>query len=411
MAESRCWAQEDGEMMTVINVPGASIQMVTLAHLGISKNPSSLRVPILQLPGRRYIITKLNADYPCEEPQEPQDKLNLTLVKAVTITAICSSASPGQNVNCTELIKTQESINILYCNASSDQNQQCTVAQCETCNANNNTTCSKCHPLDIFSGVPLYRHGSKCANHTECSIDSSYGDSETGICKKCPNNCTKCSEGTGKYCYECMGKFHLQNYMCMPNCSKGFIEHDGRCLRPNDCTLGTVARDGKCTKCKDRFCLYCDENLSCLTCAQPFFLSNGSCHSRCGDNVQYLPRLHGLALEAVVRGRLIAYDNSVTQSNPWPRACVSPGFNTTYAKRLCQYLGLGVPISYRLSTFTGAGRLVECSDSEDCTSTAPCNSSSMGLELNCSGPVNYRACGNDTINQQKRRQGKFLFLM
>ncbi|XP_014834699.1 PREDICTED: proprotein convertase subtilisin/kexin type 5-like [Poecilia mexicana] len=173
-------------------------------------------------------------------------------------------------------------------------------SSCASCSGSRSNQCTSCVP-----GHHLTEGTDTC---TASCGDNYYLDHDTDLCKKCNENCLKCTSYS--ICTECKPGTSLQGNRCQRSCDGGFY-HDAQedeC-RPCDKACATCAAAGveACSRCAKgflmeewrcvsscsagfyatepspeiadghRICRRCDS--SCLTCAGPSWQNCSSCSS------------------------------------------------------------------------------------------------------------------------------------
>uniref|UniRef100_A0A3B4X2F5 SPC3 n=1 Tax=Seriola lalandi dorsalis TaxID=1841481 RepID=A0A3B4X2F5_SERLL len=170
-------------------------------------------------------------------------------------------------------------------------------SSCESCTGSRSDQCTSCQP-----GHHLTERTNTC---TAICGDNYYLDHDANMCRKCSENCLKCSSYS--ICTECKPDTSLQGNRCQRSCAAGFYhdKQEGTC-EPchkacatcagagvgacNHCAEGYLMEEWRCmSSCSPgfyatqpnleiadghRICRRCDA--SCLTCAGP---SRGNCSS------------------------------------------------------------------------------------------------------------------------------------
>ncbi|XP_061589572.1 LOW QUALITY PROTEIN: proprotein convertase subtilisin/kexin type 5 [Cololabis saira] len=170
-------------------------------------------------------------------------------------------------------------------------------SSCESCTGSRNDQCISCQP-----GHHLTEGANTC---TAACGDSYYLDHDTNMCRKCSENCLKCTSYS--ICTECKADTSLQGNRCQQSCGPGSYHdtQEGAC-KPchkacatcagagveacNRCAEGYLTEEWRCvSSCspgfyttepspeiadRHRICRRCDA--SCLTCVGP---SRGNCSS------------------------------------------------------------------------------------------------------------------------------------
>ncbi|XP_029372303.1 proprotein convertase subtilisin/kexin type 5 [Echeneis naucrates] len=171
---------------------------------------------------------------------------------------------------------------------------------CESCTGSRSDQCTSCQP-----GHYLTEGTNTC---TAVCGDEHYLDHDVNMCKKCSENCLRCSSYS--ICTECKPETSLQGNRCQRSCAAGFFsdKQEGTC-KPchkacatcagagveacNHCAEGYLMEEWKCvSSCSPGFyatqpnpeiadghrvCRRCDA--SCLTCAGPSLGNCSSCSS------------------------------------------------------------------------------------------------------------------------------------
>uniref|UniRef100_A0A8C3B0Z1 SPC3 n=1 Tax=Cyclopterus lumpus TaxID=8103 RepID=A0A8C3B0Z1_CYCLU len=170
-------------------------------------------------------------------------------------------------------------------------------SSCESCTGSRSDQCTSCQP-----GHSLTEGTNTC---TAACGDHYYLDHDANMCRKCSENCLKCTSHS--ICKECKPDTSLQGNRCQRSCTAGFYpdQQEGTC-KPchkacatcagagvgacNGCAEGFLMEEWRCvSSCSaglyttepspeladgHRICRRCDA--SCLTCAGP---SRGNCSS------------------------------------------------------------------------------------------------------------------------------------
>ncbi|XP_045923579.1 proprotein convertase subtilisin/kexin type 5-like [Micropterus dolomieu] len=170
-------------------------------------------------------------------------------------------------------------------------------SSCESCTGSRSDQCTSCQP-----GHHLTEGTSTC---TAICGDNYYLDHDANMCRKCSENCLKCTSYS--ICTECKPDISLQGNRCQQSCAVGFYhdKQEGAC-KPCHKACATCAGAGveACNRCAEsylmeewkcvsscsagfyatgpnseiadghRICRRCDS--SCLTCVGP---SQGNCSS------------------------------------------------------------------------------------------------------------------------------------
>ncbi|KAM9858750.1 proprotein convertase subtilisin/kexin type 5b [Aulostomus maculatus] len=135
---------------------------------------------------------------------------------------------------------------------------------CETCVGSRSDQCTTCR-----SGFHLNEGANTCV--ATCT-DSFYLDHDSNICRRCPENCKKCT--TSNVCTECKPGTSLQGNKCQMTCDAGsYYNGHRRTCEPCHRACATCAGTGieACTKCADGYLL---EDWRCVsTCSNGYYLS------------------------------------------------------------------------------------------------------------------------------------------
>ncbi|KAA8592193.1 hypothetical protein FQN60_017648 [Etheostoma spectabile] len=135
---------------------------------------------------------------------------------------------------------------------------------CETCVGSRGDQCTTCR-----TGFHLNEGSNTCV--ANCG-DGFYLDLDSNICRRCPENCKKCT--TSNICTECKPGMSLQGNKCQMTCDPGTY-YNGHKRTCETChrACATCAGTGieACTKCADGYLL---EDWRCvLTCSSGYYLS------------------------------------------------------------------------------------------------------------------------------------------
>jgi len=229
---------------------------------------------------------------------------------------------------------------------------QCGDPKCLTCDSNNNQVCKQCingHYLlegQCVNGCPAGYYANsvgtcvKCSE-TNCKVCSSplgvcqnctspylldsnnkcvskcpdgYSAAPEGVCKPCiVTDCAQCTSDQ-KLCESCVYPKSLNDNSCVPNCPKGKVAKNGKCVSciPNcnecldtttcnnctspfllndakqcvdNCTKGSVEVNGTCKNCTDPYCDVCaQDTTTCKKCTTGLYLAkNGTCVRNCSS--------------------------------------------------------------------------------------------------------------------------------
>ncbi|XP_061789194.1 proprotein convertase subtilisin/kexin type 5b isoform X2 [Nerophis lumbriciformis] len=134
---------------------------------------------------------------------------------------------------------------------------------CETCVGSRSDQCTTCRP-----GFHLNEGSNTCV--ATCG-DSFYLDLDSNICRRCPENCKKCT--ASNICTECKPGTSLQGNKCQMTCDAGsYYNGHRRTCEPCHRACATCAGTGieACTKCADSYLL---EDWRCVsTCSNGYYL-------------------------------------------------------------------------------------------------------------------------------------------
>ncbi|XP_038221836.1 furin-like protease 2 [Zerene cesonia] len=89
--------------------------------------------------------------------------------------------------------------------------------------------------------------------------------SDGNKCRPCHDACESCYGENEMNCLTCQSPNLLQNYICVPECGRGYYAEAGRCVR---CVHG-------CSRCASR--------LNCTSCEGALRLQSGACRTACAD--------------------------------------------------------------------------------------------------------------------------------
>uniref|UniRef100_A0AAQ4NQ12 Proprotein convertase subtilisin/kexin type 5b n=1 Tax=Gasterosteus aculeatus aculeatus TaxID=481459 RepID=A0AAQ4NQ12_GASAC len=135
---------------------------------------------------------------------------------------------------------------------------------CDTCVGSRSDQCTTCR-----TGFHLNEGANTCG--ANCG-DGFYLDNDSNICRRCPENCKKCT--TSNICTECKPGMSLQGNKCQMTCDPGtYYNGHRRNCEPCHRACATCAGIGieACTKCADGYLL---EDWRCvLTCSTGYYLS------------------------------------------------------------------------------------------------------------------------------------------
>ncbi|XP_033474735.1 proprotein convertase subtilisin/kexin type 5b isoform X3 [Epinephelus fuscoguttatus] len=135
---------------------------------------------------------------------------------------------------------------------------------CETCVGSRSDQCTTCR-----TGFHLNEGSNTCV--ANCG-DGFYLDTDSNICRRCPENCRKCTNSN--ICTECKPGMSLQGNKCQMTCDPGtYYNGHRRTCEPCHRACATCAGTGieACTKCADGYLL---EDWRCVsTCSTGYYLS------------------------------------------------------------------------------------------------------------------------------------------
>ncbi|XP_029295185.1 proprotein convertase subtilisin/kexin type 5b isoform X1 [Cottoperca gobio] len=135
---------------------------------------------------------------------------------------------------------------------------------CETCVGSRSDQCTTCR-----AGFHLNEGSNTCV--ANCG-DGFYLDLDSNICRRCPENCKKCT--SSNICTECKPGMSLQGNKCQMTCDPGtYYNGHRRTCEPCHRACATCAGTGieACTKCAEGYLL---EDWRCvLTCSTGYYLS------------------------------------------------------------------------------------------------------------------------------------------
>uniref|UniRef100_A0A3Q3AJ20 Proprotein convertase subtilisin/kexin type 5a n=1 Tax=Kryptolebias marmoratus TaxID=37003 RepID=A0A3Q3AJ20_KRYMA len=129
-------------------------------------------------------------------------------------------------------------------------------SSCESCTGSRSDQCTSCQP-----GHHLTEEGSTC---TATCGDSYYLDHDSNTCRRCSENCLKCTSYS--ICTECKEDTSLQGNRCQRSCLDGSY-YD--------------TQEGECKLC-DKACATCaGETEACSRCAEGFLMEEWRCVPSC----------------------------------------------------------------------------------------------------------------------------------
>ncbi|KAG9281847.1 proprotein convertase subtilisin/kexin type 5 [Astyanax mexicanus] len=135
-------------------------------------------------------------------------------------------------------------------------------SSCTTCTGSRSDQCTSCKPghhLDVENG--------SCV--TSCG-DGSYIDHEENMCRKCSENCEKCTSSS--ICTECTEGTSLVGNKCQKSCEDGtfYSEQSDECEPCHEaCATCAAAGLESCNRCADEYLM---EDWMCVTsCRQGFY--------------------------------------------------------------------------------------------------------------------------------------------
>ncbi|XP_067340936.1 proprotein convertase subtilisin/kexin type 5 isoform X1 [Channa argus] len=130
-------------------------------------------------------------------------------------------------------------------------------SSCESCTGSRSDQCTSCQP-----GHHLTEGANTCTGN--CG-DNYYLDHDTNMCRKCSENCLRCTSYS--ICTECKQDTSLQGNRCQQSCTAGFY-HD--------------KQEGSCKSCH-KACATCAAAgvKACNQCAEGYLMEEWSCVSSC----------------------------------------------------------------------------------------------------------------------------------
>uniref|UniRef100_A0A7N6B092 P/Homo B domain-containing protein n=1 Tax=Anabas testudineus TaxID=64144 RepID=A0A7N6B092_ANATE len=133
---------------------------------------------------------------------------------------------------------------------------------CDTCVGSRSDQCTSCR-----TGFHLNEGSNTCV--ANCA-DGFYLDHDSNICRRCPENCKKCT--SSNICTECKPGMSLQGNKCQMTCDPGtYYNGHRRTCEPCHRACATCAGIEACTKCAENYLL---EDWRCvLTCSTGYYLS------------------------------------------------------------------------------------------------------------------------------------------
>lgn len=139
--------------------------------------------------------------------------------------------------------------------------KNCGEEKCSKCDATNLNNCLECKENHLL--IENENGESKCVQ--KCP-DKYFETKNFKRCERCSENCTQCEDE--KTCKKC-DKSLLENGVCVRSCSKGYYQKGEECM-----------------KCESENCYVCSakEPSKCIICDEKFFLKNGQCKTKCGEN-------------------------------------------------------------------------------------------------------------------------------
>ncbi|XP_068560404.1 proprotein convertase subtilisin/kexin type 5b isoform X2 [Cebidichthys violaceus] len=183
----------------------------------------------------------------------------------------CEGPGPNHCINCLHyFLKFKNNTRMCVSECPSgffrDDRKRCKKCSslCETCVGSRSDQCTTCR-----TGFHLNEGSNTCG--ANCG-DGFYLDHDSNICRRCPENCKKCT--TSNICTECKPGMSLQGNKCQMTCDPGtYYNGHRRNCEPCHRACATCAGTGieACTKCADGYLL---EDWRCvLTCSTGYYLS------------------------------------------------------------------------------------------------------------------------------------------
>ncbi|KAJ0067867.1 hypothetical protein NL108_011448, partial [Boleophthalmus pectinirostris] len=183
----------------------------------------------------------------------------------------CEGPGPHHCINCLHyFLKFKNNTRMCVSECPSgffrDERKRCKKcsSSCETCVGSRSDQCSTCR-----SGFHLNEGSNTCV--ASCA-DGFYLDHDSNICRRCPENCKKCTGSS--VCTECKPGMSLQGNRCQMTCDAGtYYNGHRRTCEPCHRACATCAGTGieACTKCADGYIL---EDWRCVsTCSSGYYLS------------------------------------------------------------------------------------------------------------------------------------------
>ncbi|KAK9523367.1 hypothetical protein VZT92_019778 [Zoarces viviparus] len=183
----------------------------------------------------------------------------------------CEGPGPNHCINCLHyFLKFKNNTRMCVSECPSgffrDDRKRCKKCSslCETCVGSRSDQCTTCR-----TGFHLNEGSNTCG--ANCG-DGFYLDHDSNICRRCPENCKKCT--TSNVCTECKPGMSLQGNKCQMTCDPGtYYNGHRRNCEPCHRACATCAGTGieACSKCADGYLL---EDWRCvLTCSTGYYLS------------------------------------------------------------------------------------------------------------------------------------------
>ncbi|KAM9810285.1 proprotein convertase subtilisin/kexin type 5b isoform 1-T1 [Neosynchiropus ocellatus] len=183
----------------------------------------------------------------------------------------CEGPGPHQCINCLHFFlkfknNTRTCVSECPSGFYRDERRRCKKCSslCDTCVGSRGDQCTSCR-----NGFHLNEGTNTCV--ATCA-ESFYLDHDSNICRRCPENCKKCT--TFNICTECKSGSSLQGNKCLMTCEAGsYYNGHRRACEPCHRACATCAGTGieACTKCADGYLL---EDWRCVaTCSLGYYLS------------------------------------------------------------------------------------------------------------------------------------------
>uniref|UniRef100_A0A8B9LCK8 Proprotein convertase subtilisin/kexin type 5 n=1 Tax=Astyanax mexicanus TaxID=7994 RepID=A0A8B9LCK8_ASTMX len=272
---THCWGEKAaGDWILEIND--------TPSQLRSQKTPGKLKEWSLVLYGTSVHPYSFRSEKPRSTVENPSDD-EYSACDPECSDNVCEGPGPHQCINCLHYFlkfKNNTRMCVPECPPGffRDDKRRCKKCSplCESCVGSRSDQCTSCRP-----GLYLREGANMCVY---ACPEGSYLDLETSMCRKCSENCKKCT--SANVCTECKPGLSLQGNKCQLTCELGtyYNGHKRLCEQCHP-ACATCAGTGieACTKCADGY--YLEEWRCVHTCSTGYYMAeqteNGEVQKSC----------------------------------------------------------------------------------------------------------------------------------